>query len=97
MTIMTCNSGNQNLTYRFEQFRQSNKHLFENNIIRLFFEKTEHINLFYDYIDYNTSFHYSRLQQAFQRFFFNIRFKKYLYSLIKFANVDYGRKIKKEK
>ncbi|MFC3773811.1 sigma-70 family RNA polymerase sigma factor, partial [Paenibacillus sp. GCM10012303] len=48
-------------------------------------------------IDYNTSFHYSRLQQAFQRFFFNIRFKKYLYSLIKFANVDYGRKIKKEK
>ena len=73
-----------------------NQALFMNPVIRGFFESPEHVSLLCQYILFHTTENRSQLERAFRRYFFQIRFTKYLGSLIRFCDIDYHRKRTRE-
>lgn len=79
----------------FLEFKLNNPYLFQNNILNKFFESSYHIALFGKLICNPTPELQKELDHAFRKFLFCFRFKKYLFSLIKFANIDYHRKRRK--
>ncbi|QQZ64541.1 hypothetical protein JI735_34465 (plasmid) [Paenibacillus sonchi] len=73
-----------------------NQALFKNPVICGFFESPEHVRLLCQNILFPTTENRSHLERAFQRYFFQIRFTKYLGSLIRFCDIDYHRKRTRE-
>ncbi|WP_240416636.1 hypothetical protein [Paenibacillus periandrae] len=78
-------------------FMEENKKLFKNSVIQGFFENQSHVCLLAKYLRTPTPENLLHLEVAFRRFFFRIRFTKYLSSLIRFSDIDYHRnRIKNE-
>ncbi|WP_438350935.1 hypothetical protein ACP8HI_09965 [Paenibacillus sp. FA6] len=80
----------------FQDYRLRNKRLFENKVISSFFGNPYHVYLFVNMICEPSIDKKMELEMTFRKFYFCIRFTKYLCSLIKFADVDYHRKRKKQ-
>jgi RNA polymerase sigma factor (sigma-70 family) len=74
-----------------QQFQLKHPGLFQNWIIRKFFEETGHIHLL-DVVEEESLEIWGELEQSFKHFFFDIRFTKYLRSIIKFGSIDLDRK-----
>lgn len=79
----------------FLEFKLNHPNLFKNNILKKFFESSYHIALFGRLICNPSPELEDELDLAFRKFLFCFRFKKYLFSLIKYANIDYHRKRRK--
>lgn len=80
----------------FCKFRQDHAALFENAVVRRFFEEPHHMRLLSDYLSLPSYENQMILEQTFQRYFFRVRFTSYMSSIIKYANMDYQRKYKKD-
>ncbi|UUZ83509.1 hypothetical protein LJK88_06520 [Paenibacillus sp. P26] len=77
-------------------YMEQNKALFKNPAIRGFFADPEHMDLLAKTLLCQSAENRDKLELAFRRYFFQIRFTKYLCSLIKFCDIDYHRKRIKE-
>lgn len=75
----------------FLAYRSTNPHIFKNKVISYFFEQKQHIQLFGKLLTEPSIEINDELEQAFRRFYFNIRFTKYLSSLVHYADIDFHR------
>jgi hypothetical protein len=86
----------QNEVVFFVNYKDSNLELFENSIIQNFFTISHHVQLICQYLSSKSIEHLRELDVAFRHFLFQIRFIKYMSSLIKYATIDFIRKSKKD-
>ncbi|MCM3006828.1 sigma-70 family RNA polymerase sigma factor [Priestia koreensis] len=80
---------------KVEKFKLKNKNFLENKIIKSFLEKIEHNELFAEVICNPTKENEERLDEAFKRFYFNIRFTSYISSAIYFNAINFDKKSRK--
>ncbi|GIP40552.1 hypothetical protein J31TS4_38320 [Paenibacillus sp. J31TS4] len=76
----------------FTQYQQTHSPLFINWIIRHFFETPEHVLLLCLFLQTNDQESKDCLEEAFRRFFFAIRFSKYVRSTIRYQAVVQDRR-----
>ncbi|HWO95592.1 hypothetical protein P4H70_06695 [Paenibacillus ehimensis] len=88
---MVCVGGCSNLL--FEDYKRNFAVLFKNSIIKNFFENPHHVDLLCHYIRTGIK---DELDNAFRKFFFQIRFIRYINQLIKYTIIDFLRKGKRE-
>ncbi|MFD0695433.1 hypothetical protein ACFQZT_15125 [Paenibacillus sp. GCM10027628] len=75
---------------KFEEYRLKNSILFSNPLIRKFFENEDNIVLILKTLD-GDSDSQNELEITFRKYFFRIRFVKFLVSTIKFVAIDQMR------
>lgn len=86
---MTSLCSEQNVKELFQSLKTNHPELFENTIVHNFFLNPNHIKLLcYSLLTDSTT----ELDKAFRKFYFGIRFIRYINSLIKFATIDLVRK-----
>ncbi|MBE9916355.1 sigma-70 family RNA polymerase sigma factor [Paenibacillus donghaensis] len=71
---------------------EKNKKILRNPVVRGFFENQGNMELLARQLTSPTPEASQMFEAAFRRYFFRIRFTKYLSSLIKFCDIDYHRK-----
>jgi DNA-directed RNA polymerase specialized sigma24 family protein len=98
--FMAADQANRTMTMEEKQallmYMDQNKTLFNNSVIQGFFTDPEHVRLLAQHLLCPSPENSNQLEAAFRRYFFRIRFTKYLCSLIRFCNIDYHRKRTRE-
>ncbi|SIR50488.1 RNA polymerase sigma factor, sigma-70 family [Paenibacillus sp. RU4T] len=61
-------------------------------IVQRFFSKAENLLLLSTFLDSQSLENWTKLEEAFRKFYFEVRFTKYLSSTIKYAYFDFERK-----
>lgn len=79
---------------RFQEYCKRNSSIFSNRVVQSFFKKEEHVILLLRTLDGN---HHSKkvLDDKFRKFYFHIRFVKFLVSTIKYCTIDQLRNCRK--
>lgn len=83
-------------TQALHEYREQHEQLFQDTIICKFFEDPDHASLLGKYLLYHSNEYRVQLESEFNRFFFYIRFTKYLCSLIRYCDIDFHRSEEKK-
>ncbi|WP_058300705.1 sigma-70 family RNA polymerase sigma factor [Gorillibacterium timonense] len=93
--ISRKSSPHQHEIASFLEYRSAHPALFDNSLISAFFDNDENAVLLGRAMGHPTPENRKELDRAFQRFFFGVRFTKYLGSMIRYSDIDYHRRRKK--
>lgn len=75
----------------FYAFQMENGPILRNPIIRKFLEDPEHLRLLCMYLFQSEPVHRQNLEEAFRRFYFEIRFVRYLTLMMRYRALDFHR------
>ncbi|MEB3100200.1 sigma-70 family RNA polymerase sigma factor [Ferviditalea candida] len=75
----------------FCAFQAANERILRDPIIRRFLEDPEHVRLLCLYLFQSEPFHRQKLEEAFRRFYFEIRFVRYLTLMMRYRALDFHR------
>lgn len=78
-----------------QQYKKKNKKFFENNIISSFLDDKSHQELLMKTLSNPSTENNEELDQAFKRFYFNIRFTSYISSALYFNAINFDKKHRK--
>ncbi|MFB0842868.1 RNA polymerase sigma factor [Paenibacillus oleatilyticus] len=86
---------NEDQRRKYEEYVKRNSLVFSDRVVQDFFQKEDHIHLLLRAIDGDG--HGQRvLEEKFRKFFFRIRFIKFLVSTIRFCTIDQLRRYQKQ-